>query len=168
MKRCQRCTLAKMPQPKIKVPWTSFLASRPLEVVAMDFTILEPATDGRENVLVVTDLFTKFSQAFPTRDQKAETTAKILLREWFLKYGVPQRLHSDQGRNFKSAVIAELCQLYGVKKTRTTPHHPQGNPQCVENKSMYGKHWLCHIRYRYMVSVYIYEYEYMSLVSVHH
>ncbi len=113
-----------------QAPWASFLASRPLEVVAVDFTTLEPATDGREHVLVVTDVFTKFSQAFPTRDQKAETTAKILFREWFLKYGVPQRLHSDQGRNFESAVIADLCKLYGVKKTCTTPHHPQGNPQC--------------------------------------
>ncbi len=74
--------------------------------------------DGQESVLVVTDVFTKLSQAFPTRDQKAETTAKILLREWILKYVVPLRLHSDQGRNFESAVIAELCKLYGVKNAR--------------------------------------------------
>lgn len=60
------------------------LASRPFEVVVVDFTILEPVSDGRENVFVVTDVFTKFTQAFPTRDQKVDTTAKVLLKEWFI------------------------------------------------------------------------------------
>ena len=40
---------------------TSITASKSLEVLAMDFTLLEPASDGRENVLVLTDVFTKFT-----------------------------------------------------------------------------------------------------------
>lgn len=130
VKSCQRCVLTKMPKPKIQAPQTPFLATCPLEVVAVDYTTLERATDGCENVLVITDVFTKFSQAFATRDQKADPTAKVILKEWFLRYGVPERLHSEQVRNFESALVAELCRLYGVRKTRTTPHHPQGNPQC--------------------------------------
>jgi len=74
---------------------TSIIASKPLEVLAMNFTQLEAASDGRENVLVLTDIFTKFTVAVPTRDQKASTVVKTLVREWFLVYGVPKRIHSD-------------------------------------------------------------------------
>ena len=97
----------------------SFLSSRPLEVVAVDFTLLEPTT-----------VFTKFSKVFPTRDQKADTIAKFLFREWFMKYGVPEWLHSDQGRHFESGVIAELSKLYVVIKSCTMPYHTTGNGQC--------------------------------------
>ena len=30
-------------------------------------------------------------------------------------------------KTFESAVIAEVCKLLGVAKTRTTPHHPQSD-----------------------------------------
>lgn len=99
-------------------------------MVAVDYTMLEFTTDGCENVLVMTDVFSKFSQAFATWDQKADSIAKVILKEWFLRDEVPDHPHSDQGRNFESAVIMELPKLYGVKKTDTMPHHPQGNPQC--------------------------------------
>ena len=95
--KCERCTWSKQPLPRIRPAMGHLLATKPLEVLAIDFTVLEPATDGRENVLVMTDVFTKFTHAVPTKDQQASTTAKVLLREWFFKYGVPSRIHSDRG-----------------------------------------------------------------------
>ncbi|KAL7870950.1 hypothetical protein SRHO_G00084470 [Serrasalmus rhombeus] len=62
--------------------------------------------------------------------QRASTVAQVLLMEWFYKFGVPSRIHSDQGRSFESALIHQLCCLYGVERSRTTPYHPAGNGQC--------------------------------------
>ena len=95
IKKCERFTLAKMPNPRVRPPMGSLLATKPLEILAMDFTVLEPATDRRENVLVMTDVFPKFTYAIPTRDQKVTTTAKVLIKEWFFKYGITLRIHSD-------------------------------------------------------------------------
>ena len=74
----------------------------------------------------MTDVFRKFIQAVPTRNQEATTAAKVLVREWFQRYGVSESIHYDQGRDFESRVVKELCALYHIKKSRTTPYHPQG------------------------------------------
>ena len=138
-KECVRCGLGKAALPAAHPPTGHLTASRPLEVVALDFSLLERSRDGFEQVLVVTDVFTKYTQAFPTRDQKAHTVARVLVERWFYQVGVPERLHSDQGRNFESELLRQLCQLYGISKSRTTPYHPQGNGQCERfNRTLHG------------------------------
>ena len=132
-------------------------ATRPLELLAIDFTVLEPLSNGRENVLVITDVFTKYTVAVATCNQRADTVARILVNEWFLVFGVPLRIHSDLGRNFESALIRKLCTMYVIKKSHTTHYHPAGNGQVERfNRTMHGllrvlpaekkKRWADHLK----------------------
>lgn len=86
---CGRCILAKAIQPNVRLFMGSIQASCQHEVVAIDFTVLEPALDGRENVLVLTDVFSKYTQAIPTKDQRASTVAEVLVKHWFNLFGPP-------------------------------------------------------------------------------
>ena len=53
--------------------------------------------------------------------------ARVLWRNFFSRFGFPEKLHADQGRNFESAAVKELCKITGITKTHTSPYHPQGN-----------------------------------------
>lgn len=129
LQRCPRCTLFKTKK-DVRAPLVPMQAKAPLHMVAMDYLTLGRPVDRIQNILVVTDLFTKYAWAIPTVDQTAITTANALWRYVIQPFGCPEIFHSDQGTNFESRVIHELCQLYGCKKTHTTPYHPQGNGGC--------------------------------------
>lgn len=100
-----------------------------MDLVCIDFLSIEADSRNVCNVLVVTDHYTRYAQAFPTRDQKASTVAKTLWEKYFIHYGLPTRIHSDQGRDFESQLVADMLAMLGVKKSRTSPYHPQGDPQ---------------------------------------
>ena len=114
--KCSRCLRRKTTQP--------------LELVHMDYLSLEPSKGNIENVLVITDHFTRYALAYPSKTQTAQATARILWDNFICHYGFPEKFISDQGRNFESDLIKELCKIAGVKKLHTTPYHPQGNGQC--------------------------------------
>ena len=100
----------------------------PLERVAMDYQGPFPETEnGNRHLLVVMDYFTKWPEAYALPNQEAVTVAKVLVDEFIPRHGVPLELHSDQGRNFESIVISEMCKLLGIHKTRTTAFNPKSD-----------------------------------------
>ena len=62
-------------------------------------------------LLVVGDYFTKWIDASPLKNQKAQTIAKILIERVILIFGVPMEIHSDQGRSFESGLFKEICNI---------------------------------------------------------
>lgn len=127
IKSCERCVRRKAPTEKA-APLLNIMTSRPLELVCMDFLSLEPDRSNTKDILVLTDHFTKYAVALPTRNQKAQTVAKCLWENFLVHYGFPEKLLSDQGPDFESRTIKELCSIAGIQKVRTTPYHPRGNP----------------------------------------
>ena len=103
----------------------------------MDYLTLEPSKGNIENVLVITDHFTRYALAYASKTQTAQATARILWDNFICHYGFPEQFISDQGRNFESDLIQELCKIAGVKKLHTTPYHPQSNGQCERFNSTF-------------------------------
>lgn len=138
VQNCSRCTLFKR-RKEPRAPLVPIRPKAPLHIIGMDFLTLGRPTDQYQNILVMTDLFTKYGWAVPTVDQTAATTANTLWRAVIQPFGCPETLHSDQGPNFESRVIQELSQLYGCRKTHTTSYHPQGNGGCERfNQTLLG------------------------------
>ena len=64
---------------------------------------------------------------FTNEGSKGSRNHNHLLVDLFARLGTSEFLHSDQGRNFESCLLKETCKSLGIKKTRTTAYHPQGN-----------------------------------------
>ena len=129
-KQCEQCQRRNPPQPTPVAPLGTIVATRPFQKLSWDIMgPLPTSSQGNKYILVITDLFTKWVEAFPLKDTTATTLATIMLNEVVCRYGVPSVLHSDQGANLCSSVVYSLCELLGIATTKTSAYHPEGNGQ---------------------------------------
>ena len=125
---CEECQKAKNYTNKPKAQMATYRAGAPMERIALDILGPLPSTrSGNKYILVVADYFTKWTEAFPIQNIEAETVARILVTEVLCRFGLPRQIHSDQGTQFESRLFKEMCTLFDIDKTRTTPCHPQSN-----------------------------------------
>ncbi|GFW19896.1 hypothetical protein TNCV_3561991 [Trichonephila clavipes] len=127
-KSCDACSARKGPKIRSRGKLHRYNVGAPFERIAFDILGPLPRTaSGNKYLLVVMDYFTKWPEVYPIPDQEAPTVAEAVVQHWISRYGVPLQLHSDQGRNFVSAVLKGVCELLGIDKTKTTPLHPQSD-----------------------------------------
>ena len=129
IKQCERCLKFKaLPE---KAPMENIDATYPVELVHMDDLTIEANEGGKDvYILVITDHFTHYAQVIVTSSQTAKCMAQTLWDKFIVHYGLPEMILTDQGHNFESDLLKELCELAQVKKIRTSGYHPRTNGQC--------------------------------------
>ena len=127
VKECPQCQIAKGDYTKPNTILGVIISNNLMDLVYIDFTNVDPSKDSKENILVLTDTITKFSQAFVIPNQKAVTITKILVDKWFYTYGIPACIHSNKGHSFDNEIMSHLYVMYRVEQSTTTPYNPHGN-----------------------------------------
>ncbi|CAM9560792.1 unnamed protein product, partial [Choristocarpus tenellus] len=84
-------------------------------------------SEGAKYVLSAVDHLTRFAILVGIANKQEKNGAEALVNRIFSTFGPPETLHSDQGKEFKNKLLAELRKVYGYHKTTTTAYRPQGN-----------------------------------------
>jgi transposase InsO family protein len=99
-------------------------------LIGMDiFSGLPESNGGYRYILVMTDYVTKYVVAVPLVTKTAEKVAEEFIDKWCLIHSWPERIQTDQGGEFTGKVLKAIAEAANVRRTNTTPYHPQSNGQ---------------------------------------
>ena len=130
---CEICCSRKMSHRRARAPMKQYNVGLPMERIAIDFmghlsrTNAPPGITPKRYLMVVGDYFTKWTEAIPLENIEAKKVARALIDNFISRFGVPLFTHTDQGATFESQLFQEMCQILGIKKTRTTKARPQSD-----------------------------------------
>lgn len=129
VEQCVSCS-ARNTHPRKRAPLGMvYEAKAPFEFVSIDIVGPLPpgAAGGFRYILTCIDHFSRYCEAIPLVSITAQDVGRALIERIIVRHGVPNKLLTDQGANFTSSLIKEMCSILGVKKLQTTPYHPQCN-----------------------------------------
>ena len=124
--QCHTCMKSKRLPINRRSPLQQQISGAPFERVAVDLMgPFEKTERGNLYIAVFQDYFTKWMIAEPLQDKTALGVADLFYLKWISLYGCPLSLHSDRGGEFKNEVMERLCDILRIKKTYTSPYHPE-------------------------------------------
>ena len=129
LEKC-KCIKDKRPNIEQRAPLERITTTAPMQMLSVDYLHLDKSKGGYKYLLVITNHFTRFAQAYPTKNKSGRSAAEKMFTEFILSYGFPEKIHHDQGKEFNNKLWKRLQELSGIKPSQTTPYHPMGNGQC--------------------------------------
>ena len=133
---CKECNICYRGKSKTKSnePLTpNSVANSPRQIVAYDVATLPWSGEQSRYFLLMTDLFSKWVELAPMRDQTSRSILTALNTSWINRHGPPEAFLSDQGPNVDGTEIRKALSELGVGKLRSSPYHPQGDGQAERN-----------------------------------
>jgi hypothetical protein len=128
VKGCLKCNKNKYSQPVRQGKMEVFEALRPFEILGIDIVgPFKVSNRGNKFILVMIDHFTRWVELKAMSEITAEAVCQVLFEEIICRHGCPTKILSDQGKQFISEVLADMCRRLGIKKIQTSPYHPQTN-----------------------------------------
>ena len=98
--------------------------------ISVDFITDLPLSNGFDSILTVVDHFSKETEFIPcNKTATALDTAKLYLFHVWKDHGLPRTIVSDQGLQFTSQVMTDLCKWLGISPKLSTAHHSQMDGQ---------------------------------------
>ncbi|GFV68599.1 transposon Tf2-8 polyprotein [Trichonephila clavipes] len=134
VKNCPDCIKYKASNQKPSRLLQTPVPAQRFETLAIDlFGPLPESNDGKRWILIIEDCTTEWVELFALPNATAKECAITLIEEVLLRYGIPRRLISDNGTQFVSAVMQQICYLLNIHQSLIPVYHPQANP--VERKN---------------------------------
>ena len=126
-KTCVACQTSKVHR-HTRTP-TSFIAmpAGRFQHVHVDLVGPLPPARGFTYLLTIVDRFSRWPEAIPITDIRAQTVCDAFLFHWVARFGVPLLISSDRGTQFTSSLWSLMSSSLGIRLQPTTAYHPQAN-----------------------------------------
>lgn len=141
VKHCKKCLLNKVRSATREEMTITKTPQGTFDTVIVDIIGPLPRTsNGHEYVVTLICDLSKFLVAVPTRTTDAKTVARAIFENFVLIFGPMRELISDQGTEYKNNILMKLCELMGVHKKFSTPHHHQSVGSIERNHRTFNEY----------------------------
>ncbi|KAA3479531.1 RNA-directed DNA polymerase (Reverse transcriptase), Ribonuclease H [Gossypium australe] len=128
-KKCHKCQIY---EDKIHVPPSTLdvmTSPWPFSMWGMDVigSISPKASNGHQFIFVVIDYFIKWVEATSYANVTKSAVSKFLKKESIYRYGMLERIISDNALNLNNSTIADVCRQFKIKHHNSSPYRPKMN-----------------------------------------